>query len=383
MFCMAHGMQTQCQSKVKSQLGNTCTNIFTQGKFTKVVPMALRADAGRLLIDFTDDVGIPEMLVTDGASEFTGESTEFVKHVSMHACSLACNRSRSQESEPSGRAWDWNPFKMSQALHAEEESTKMAMGLWCHMWKWITYSHVMGMEQAVWLRRGHRRHARHQWMVGLWLLWSCLVVGLTRQTGCQQWPEETWMMAWSITLSWIQSLLLDCYWDRTVGFQNISQTCHSRWSPAGRNVQMGWQLQQTIGSSNSMMRISSSGMKNGVDSSCIEDIKVDEHPGMNVEGRITPDRGWMQWHDCWRVTGWWWWGSCQPALEHGIDHGCWNEWWMLQLGHQIFTGTGWWDCWSCTSWPSLWHSWAWDWVHRWSNWEVHGEHHYGEHVCTG
>ena len=66
-------------SKVKSIQGNTCANIFTQGKFTKVVPAAARSDAGKTLIDFTDDVGIPEELITDGAGEFTGKNTEFVK----------------------------------------------------------------------------------------------------------------------------------------------------------------------------------------------------------------------------------------------------------------------------------------------------------------
>ena len=66
-------------AKVKSRLGNTCANVFTQGKFTKVVPMTSRAEAGRSLVDFTDDVGIPEMLTTDGAGEFTGRNTDFVK----------------------------------------------------------------------------------------------------------------------------------------------------------------------------------------------------------------------------------------------------------------------------------------------------------------
>jgi hypothetical protein len=41
--------------------------------------MISRKDAGKPLIDFTDDVGIPERLVTDGATEFTGRHTEFVK----------------------------------------------------------------------------------------------------------------------------------------------------------------------------------------------------------------------------------------------------------------------------------------------------------------
>ena len=55
-------------------------HVFTQGKIANVVPMGLRADAGRSLIDFMDDVGVPETLVTDGVSEFTGDSTEFVEH---------------------------------------------------------------------------------------------------------------------------------------------------------------------------------------------------------------------------------------------------------------------------------------------------------------
>ena len=38
-------------AKVKSKLGNTCTNVFTQGKFTKVVPMTSRADAGKSLVE--------------------------------------------------------------------------------------------------------------------------------------------------------------------------------------------------------------------------------------------------------------------------------------------------------------------------------------------
>ena len=33
-------------------------------------------DAGKSLVDFTDDIGIPERLVTDGATEFTGRHTE-------------------------------------------------------------------------------------------------------------------------------------------------------------------------------------------------------------------------------------------------------------------------------------------------------------------
>jgi hypothetical protein len=59
-------------SKVKSKLGNTFANVYTQGKFTHVIPMTSWKDAGKSLVDFTDDVGIPERLITDGATVFTG-----------------------------------------------------------------------------------------------------------------------------------------------------------------------------------------------------------------------------------------------------------------------------------------------------------------------
>jgi hypothetical protein len=41
--------------------------------------MSLRADACKSLVDFTDDVDIPESLVHDGAGKFTGKNKEFVK----------------------------------------------------------------------------------------------------------------------------------------------------------------------------------------------------------------------------------------------------------------------------------------------------------------
>jgi hypothetical protein len=53
--------------------------MFTNGKYMKVVPMASQKEAVELLIDFTDDVSIPETLVTDSATEFTGKHTDFIK----------------------------------------------------------------------------------------------------------------------------------------------------------------------------------------------------------------------------------------------------------------------------------------------------------------
>jgi hypothetical protein len=46
-------------AKVKSLLGNKCANVLTNGKYTKVVPMASEKEAAESLIDFMDDTGIP------------------------------------------------------------------------------------------------------------------------------------------------------------------------------------------------------------------------------------------------------------------------------------------------------------------------------------
>ena len=45
-------------------------------------------DAGKSLIDFTDDVRIPERLIMDGATEFTGCNTEFVKEAQQMCIQL-------------------------------------------------------------------------------------------------------------------------------------------------------------------------------------------------------------------------------------------------------------------------------------------------------
>jgi hypothetical protein len=52
-------------AKVKAKLGNTCANVFTNGHFTMAIPMFGHMDEIKSLIDFTDDGGIPEDLVTD------------------------------------------------------------------------------------------------------------------------------------------------------------------------------------------------------------------------------------------------------------------------------------------------------------------------------
>ena len=69
--------------KVKSLSGFTCAQLITNGSFTRVYPMESKASANiaKVLQEFIDDVGIPETLVCDFASEQTGENTEVMRIV--------------------------------------------------------------------------------------------------------------------------------------------------------------------------------------------------------------------------------------------------------------------------------------------------------------
>ena len=54
---------------------------FTKGKFNRVVPMTVRVDACKSMVEFTHNVGIPENLVTEGTGEFDRKDDKFVKEV--------------------------------------------------------------------------------------------------------------------------------------------------------------------------------------------------------------------------------------------------------------------------------------------------------------
>ena len=54
---------------------------FTKAKFNRVVPTTVRADACKSRVEFTQDVSIPENLVTNGTGEFTRKDAKFVKEV--------------------------------------------------------------------------------------------------------------------------------------------------------------------------------------------------------------------------------------------------------------------------------------------------------------
>ena len=70
-------------SKVKSIGGYTCAQLITNGTFTKVYPMETKAssNSARALREFVDDVGIPNSLVWDFASEQTGKHTDVMKRI--------------------------------------------------------------------------------------------------------------------------------------------------------------------------------------------------------------------------------------------------------------------------------------------------------------
>jgi hypothetical protein len=68
-------------SKVESIQGNTCAQVFTNGTYTSVHPMSSKSHVAKALTEFTDDVGIPDNLTSDGAPEIVGRHTEFTKEV--------------------------------------------------------------------------------------------------------------------------------------------------------------------------------------------------------------------------------------------------------------------------------------------------------------
>ena len=75
-------------SKVKSIIVNTAANVYTHGNFAKVYPIMALREAGQSIIDFNDNVGVPEMLLTEGAGAFTGRITDFLKHAGLMGMQL-------------------------------------------------------------------------------------------------------------------------------------------------------------------------------------------------------------------------------------------------------------------------------------------------------
>lgn len=70
-------------SRVKSLQGHKCAQIYTNGKFTRVYPMESKSSANiaATLQDFADDVGIPDTLICDLATEQVGAHTPMMKEI--------------------------------------------------------------------------------------------------------------------------------------------------------------------------------------------------------------------------------------------------------------------------------------------------------------
>ena len=69
--------------KGKSLNGNSYANLFTNGKYTRVYLTAGKSsrEFADSLIDFTDDVGIPNTVFCDLALEYVRPRTPFMKEV--------------------------------------------------------------------------------------------------------------------------------------------------------------------------------------------------------------------------------------------------------------------------------------------------------------
>jgi hypothetical protein len=102
-------------SKYKSLEGNKAAQVFTDGRFTFVVPLASKTgtEVGRALQEFIDDVGVPDMLVCDLAGEQYGKHTDFVKfarraHIKLHYAEMGHHNQNAQAEQEIGhlkRRW--------------------------------------------------------------------------------------------------------------------------------------------------------------------------------------------------------------------------------------------------------------------------------------
>jgi hypothetical protein len=68
-------------SGIRSLRGNTCAQVFTNGKYVHMEPGERKSQAGEALGSMIDKVRIPDKIVFDGAKEQTGRKSEFMRLV--------------------------------------------------------------------------------------------------------------------------------------------------------------------------------------------------------------------------------------------------------------------------------------------------------------
>jgi len=64
-------------SGTRSIHGNKCAQVTMNGMLIHIYPMTFKSEAGDALSKFVEDVGIPDVVVVDGAQEQVGKNTEF------------------------------------------------------------------------------------------------------------------------------------------------------------------------------------------------------------------------------------------------------------------------------------------------------------------
>ena len=98
----------------KSLKGNKCAQVFTAKDFIRVHPMVSKKECAQALQVFSEDIGIPSDLCTDGAAEMTGQKSEWRK-----LCQEL--RVKTRESEP-----------YTQAQNQAETSIRELKKRWKH-----------------------------------------------------------------------------------------------------------------------------------------------------------------------------------------------------------------------------------------------------------
>ena len=64
---------------MNSLIGNTCAQLFTDGKYIYIHYMKINKEDGDGLKKFTDDVSITNVIMRENSGEQNGHNTEFMK----------------------------------------------------------------------------------------------------------------------------------------------------------------------------------------------------------------------------------------------------------------------------------------------------------------
>ena len=88
--------------RLKSLDGNQYAQVFSNETcFSKLYPMAKKADAGQVLKIFVMEIGVPEELTFDGSKEQNSPGTEFMKCCQRNDISLTKTNSEKPNQNPS------------------------------------------------------------------------------------------------------------------------------------------------------------------------------------------------------------------------------------------------------------------------------------------